>query len=451
MICTRSSVAMLAILLGGCFGAAPDVDDDDGDDSPTSTSTTGPSTSTSGVDTLSTSGEATSADTTSTASDPTGETAGTSDSGDVSCVDGGSVDDPQCGNAMFEPGELCHSASVLMVATQGTDITVIPIGDGPADLVVPNADGRGPGLSYLSNDGAGTFTPMAIDGVPAAFSVRAAQLDAGGALDLVVGLPIGTRALLGQGDGDFELVAGPLANEGSRTRVGFAQLDDNEAIDVVRVGSDLVDWYTHLGIGAGTFMNGESGSLTDVNKFFGGASDLLVGHFGAFDEDVIAVVVASGYVARIPLTGNANPDVLLDPDGMGADALSLAAGDLDDDGRSDLVSAHGDRLRVYLGGVDDYGSPYDIPVDPGAVHVEIVDIDRDGHRDLVTLGRNPHRVVVVRDVLPGPNFDPKPFDLPLGAASGPLRLVVAPLDDDCVPDVAVAHEMGEVSILLSEP
>lgn len=439
MISRRAFVATIGIVTAGCFGSAPDIDDDGA--ATTSTSATDSTTGTA-TDTPST-GDASTLDATATSLDVTSDS--TSDTGDATCIEPGPATKSQCGNDSYEPGEICHAATTLVVATQGTDIAAVPAVDGPMDLVVANA-GPGPGLTYMQNDGDGGFGLAGIEEVQGVYSVRVGQLDAGPP-DLVVGLTVGARVLLGQGGGEF-LPGAQLATDGAATRVALGSFDDGPTLDVARVAIDEPDWFTHVNDGMGGFAAGPSGSMLALGKGFVGASDLVVGRFGDASDGVVLAVVVAGFVGRFPL-GGGTPGILPDPDGMGGDAVSIAAGDIDPDGIIDLVSAHDDRLRVYLGATQ-YQQPYDVPVDTtGAIHVAVADVDRDGRGDLVTLAHAPNRLVVMREVLPGD--DPKPFEITLDAESPPSRLVVAPLDGDCVPDIALAHQGGEVTILLSEP
>ena len=234
------------------------------------------------------------------------------------------------------------ATTTIFIQTCGTGhVSAIDVnGDGPLDLVVAN-DRSGPSLfcdqvsrtiRILINNGDATFQPDYEVFIGSSSSqVAGADLDADGILDLVDTDAI-THVLFGTGGGQFAPTVDYAARGNELVIVDF---DHDGDPDVATADGSFADMYVMLNDGDGGFIQ--------TTKYPG--------------EKII------GY-----LTGN-----------------SIAAGDLNEDGFTDLAvsDAQGQDVGVYYGRADGkfrpqvrYGVQYD------GVDVNIADYDGDGHLDI---------------------------------------------------------------------
>jgi len=155
------------------------------------------------------------------------------------------------------------------------------------------------------------------------------------------------------------------------------------------------------------------------------------------DADVGAIVETSG---AKPLTAFAEPISVSGPDGP----LSVAFGDMDGDGRVDLVSANhqGAPLSIFLqeaGG--DFEEPFSLG-EPGVTNrpesIALGDVDGDGRLDIVTANSFGDNLTIFLQVEGGGFAEP----LSLGDSSvtdAPSSVVVGDVDGDGRLDIASAN------------
>jgi len=248
----------------------------------------------------------------------------------------------------------------------------------------------------------------------------------------------------GIGDGTFAAPA--LRSTGpAPVRVEAADLNADGALDLIVVASNGV--HVHLailagGVGSGSFQAG-------VRYLSSNISDIAVADFNTDGAPDIAAVSAIGGNVRL-LMGNREGD---GPDGTFTPGLQMAfvstptdiaAGDLSGDGIPDLVVASGSYATVLLNRrVAGFGSAtfdYVPLVTSGTlVGVAIADVNRDGLADVVASQAVGTRVAVMAARDPG-EFASDPFEEaeyygPL--ANTPIRPTVTDLNGDSAPDVVV--------------
>ena len=330
-------------------------------------------------------------------------------------------------------------------------------GDGRADLVLANLFTDN--VSVLLNNGDGTFAPDVLYDVgDLPKSVAIGDLDGDGDVDLVTANQNSddVTVLLNNGDGTFAPFVSYLAGERPQF-VSIADLDGDGAIDLVvaNQGSFGIPGGVSvlLGNGDGTFASevryGDRESRSVAIGDFNGDryADLVVVNGGSFpDPSNVSVLLNNG-------DGTFASEVLYE---VGIGAFSVAVGDLDGDGDTDLAVVNivgfpePGNVSVLLNNGDGTFAEdelYGVGQDPRSV--AIADLDGDGDADLVVanLRDSDDSVSVLLNNGDG-TFAP---DLEYRAASTPRAVAIGDLDGDGDPDLAVADSAGnDVSVLLNQ-
>jgi hypothetical protein len=302
-------------------------------------------------------------------------------------------------------------------------------GDGHADVIASARYGYAIALYYGNGDGTfGVQRATPLGARPA--SVALGDLDHDGVLDAAgfresPGEPL--WAALGIGDAAFA----PPTFFASSTRDYAVQLDaigGDTDLDLVSTEADVVMTHPWLGGGFGAASSSPAGpradspvtadfdldDLTDVlvvnrDSTEGHKVSLLRGNGGgAFDPPVaIATLPRPLFVKVADFDDNDWPDAVIRYNGVGVASLLLGGptglaprvdvplpsanfvtGDLDADGRDDLVVQVGDypqdSVRVLLGNGD--GTFTAVPATPAGFYASpssVRDLDGDGHADLI--------------------------------------------------------------------
>ena len=357
-------------------------------------------------------------------------------SGDVSVLlgNGDGTFRPQ---ARFAAGSGPHSVAI-------GDVN----GDGRPDLITANRGSDD--VSVLLGAGDGTFRPQArfaAGGSP--YAVAIGDVNGDGRPDLVTANNGSgdVSVLLGNGDGTFrpptDFAAGGLP---AFVVIGDVNGDSRPDLVVANGGNsnDPGDVSVLLGNGDGTFRpqarlaagrNPTSVAIGDVNG--DGRPDLVTANYSGGTGDV-SVLLGAG-------DGTFQPQALF---AAGSGPASVAIGDVNGDGRPDLVTANngsGD-VSVLLGAGDGTFRPQARPMAGRSPFlVAIGDVNGDGRPDLVTANFGYNNVSVLLGAGDG-TFRPQ---APFPAGSEPTSVAIGDVNGDGRPDLVTAnYGSGDVSVLL---
>ncbi len=335
--------------------------------------------------------------------------------------------------------------------------------DGDPDLVVLNEFSDTMTVVLSGGDGREGFHPeseeMRVGDGPAA--AVAADLDHDGLVDLAVANLIGgtVSILFGNGDGSFKApqevpaCAGPIA-------LVAVDLDHDENLDLAVV-CDFSDEVLLLwGRGDGSFTRGNA--LKDER--LGNLKGLDWGDFDRDGNPDLAVLAQESSNIGVFLGSGAGDfrGPLLYP--VGPEPVALRRAELNGDGKDDLVVLRREGIELLLGrgtGEEAFYPPVPVEVEMGVgaetpvelTSLRVVDLDEDGHLDLVVTDAGQDRVSLLLGRGGGGDskikieFEP-PVSFP--TAEEPVWCGAGDFNRDGRLDLAaVAREEGTVTILLN--
>jgi outer membrane protein assembly factor BamB len=270
-------------------------------------------------------------------------------------------------------------------------------GDGKPDVVVANSTTSPSTVSVLLGIGNGQFLPAVAYATGAASdAVAIADLNGDGKLDLAVlnggggipaqGLPSSVSVLLGNGDGTFQPQAAYASNTGS-AGLAVADLNGDGKLDFAVANNALGNLSILLGNGDGTFQSAittfdpnrriaVSIAAGDLNG--DGKPDLVVSDEN-YDVEVLINTGDGTFQAAAPYAVFANPCCVTEP-------LGVALADVNGDGKLDVAAANfgASNVSVLLGNGDGTLQPQ-IPLSTNRSpeNVRFGDVNGDGKLDLV--------------------------------------------------------------------
>ncbi len=308
---------------------------------------------------------------------------------------------------------------------------------------------QGPGEGLYLNNGAGfsapTATQLTIGSNDAAYAI-AGDFNGDGRMDLAIasssGSGDGVAVLLGNGDGTFQ----PEHDYGAGMNGPIAVGDFNNDGKLDLIGANAV----LLGSGDGTFGFPLTFSVVSQGTLTG----LAVADFNHDGKlDVAALAVANNSPVFAILAGNGDGTFTVGPTlNAGSNPTAVATGDLNGDGKPDLVvgdsGANGQAPNVVvLLGVGDgtFQNPVTTVAGNRISAVAVSDLDFDGKADVVISNKGWGDVALLLGNGDGTLQVPMQFYLnnfSTGAVS------VADFNGDGKPDIAVAG-FSSISVLLS--
>jgi FG-GAP-like repeat/FG-GAP repeat len=315
-------------------------------------------------------------------------------------------------------------------------------GDGKADLATADRGNRR--VSVLLNKGKGTFGARRDYGAGRSpSSVAIGDLNGDGTGDLVTANCKATTVsvLLNMGDGRFQ----PKVDYSTGSHpcsVAIGDLDGDGKPDLATTSSVL------LNSGDGSFQ-------TRRNYNVNGASDLAIGDLDGDGKRDLATANGGG-VSVFLNKGDSSFQARRDY-GTGRETEAVAIGDLNGDGKPDLASANSVSVSVLLNRGDgsfqarrDYARGHGCCVP--ATSVAIGDLNGDGKRDLVTPNSwyTHYKVSVLLNRGDG-TFQ---ATLDYATAEGPQSVAIGDLNGDGKRDMAITNlgsGANTVSVLLNKP
>ncbi|MGA2357550.1 MAG: FG-GAP-like repeat-containing protein [Terriglobales bacterium] len=353
------------------------------------------------------------------------------------------------GDGTFQTGALysaCNRSGCEPVALTVGDFN----NDGHPDLALVSTDAaQQSGIYILLNNGNGTFqspvfysSSSQMGGFPDGESgIASADLNGDGNLDLVMTNNAGAWVFLGNGDGTFQApinYGAPYADT-----LALADVNGDKTLDLV-----VPDFYNStvwvlLGNGDGTFKP----AVAYATDWF--PESIVVADFN--DDGKLDFAVGSDNGPMITLAfGNGDGTFQTGPNYDIGNWTGQVAADFNNDGNLDVAVYNSAVLQVMLGNSHGgLGSPITTSM-PGldVTWMAAGDVNGDGKPDLVAANdvSNPSIAVFIGNG--NGTFNP-PVTYSTGSTQTPSFLVLADVNNDGKPDAIVSNADGSLSVLLN--
>jgi len=324
-------------------------------------------------------------------------------------------------------------ASGLLAATTsptGTGPAAIAVADfnldGIADLVTANMSGS---ISILLGNGNGTFRPSV--NYPAGskpMAVAVGDFNGDGKPDVaVVNQSVNTvTVLLGNGDGTFQAPASYPTGNGP-VAVAVADFNGDGIADLAIANATDSTVSVLFGVGNGSFQAGKV-----VNVIYT-PSALAVADFNGDGKADLLISASYGYIT----TWLGNGDGTFSEGFFNPQGASTVAGDLNGDGKTDIVEANSTTLTVLLGeGTGSFQGAETYPLSMGAIALAIADVNGDGKLDVIAAGGSSLAVLL------GNGDGTLQVAVSYSLISQPSGIVAANFDGDARTDVAIVSSTG---------
>ena len=253
-------------------------------------------------------------------------------------------------------------------------------GDGALDLAAADPEGRA--ITVLFGDGNGGHRDRVSHPLTdRPFAVALADLDRDGALDLVVAFSETGRLAVLRGEGSGSLTAPSIIEVGgSPQALAAGDFNGDGSADVAALDRSGARIALLPGDGTGSFL---------APAFVAVRADTIGFASGDVDGDgVLDLITADGAANAISIlrgdcTGFSNASVI-----AADNPRAIATTDLNGDGRLDLAVASGAGTAVAImfgDGAGGFGSPIGIEIGAEAIAVAAGDLNRDGSADLAAV------------------------------------------------------------------
>jgi hypothetical protein len=325
-------------------------------------------------------------------------------------------------------GGTFNSGTVIATLTTGGPLAIVTAdlnGDRKLDLVITL---HGQGFVILFGNGNGTFQPAVAFSQPASTNlVAVGPLTKGGPPGIVLGGPNDVFLYYGDGTGKFY---GPYTVPGSGGGIGIGDVNGDGLPDIVTGGA-----YILFGTGGGKFSKpvyypiwGASGprnayglaladlrnnGLTDIVTDGGGVSVLLNKGKGVFEDGIWTKVAGgAGCGVKGDFNGDGKPDLAVNnTNGSSSTGISillgtgkwatpftagtsislpsagcLVTGDVNHDGKLDLLVPVNGTVNTYLGNGDGTFTLSSTTPTPSGGFLALGDFNHDGKLDFATSG-----------------------------------------------------------------
>jgi len=367
---------------------------------------------------------------------------------DVAIANEGSGDGDGKLSILISNGDGTFEGLAPIVAGSKTGEVVIDDfnGDGHNDVAVANNGGDD--VAVFLGDGHGHLSARigSTIGVPPT-GLSAGDVNEDGHKDLVVSTAAGITVMLGDGQGHFTAGGSFTAGNTPSAVVAVDDLNGDGHLDVAVSNSRSVDASVLLGDGTGSFgpartfvADGEPLSIAagDLNE--DGLPDIVTGDALDIQQGSVAVFLNQG-MGR--LLGVEDLDVGV--------VTAVASGDIDNDSLPDIAVTFGSSasssLRVYLArGVAGFLATDDVPVGQGASAVVLADFNRDGNLDAATVNNEGSDLSILRGRGDG-TFEAASQ---VATPTRPVTCTVGDFNHDRIPDLAVVSigDPGSIKIFL---